>query len=47
MINEFDDGWMLAFDVADLKFVRGDSKRNNNIANKYLLTIEEIHGEIH
>lgn len=35
MINEFDDGWMLAFDVADLKFVRGDSKRNNNIANKY------------
>lgn len=35
MINEFDDGWMLAFNVADLKFVRGDSKRNNNIANKY------------
>lgn len=35
MINEFDDGWMLAFDVTDLKFVRGDSKRNNNIANKY------------
>lgn len=35
MINEFDDGWMMAFDVADLKFVRGDSKRNNNIANKY------------
>lgn len=35
MAEEFDEGWMMAFDIADLKFVRGDGARNNSIATKY------------
>lgn len=35
MVDEFDDGWTLAFDVSELKFVRGDGERNKSIADKY------------
>ena len=35
MVDEFDTGWMTAFDIGDLKFVRGDGNRNQSIANKY------------
>ena len=42
MVNEFEDGWTMAFDMADLKFVRSDSERNNNIANKYYYDLKNF-----
>ena len=42
MVNEFEDGWTIAFDMADLKFVRSDSERNNNIANKYYYDLKNF-----
>lgn len=35
MIQEFEDGWTTAIDIADLKFDRNDEIKNNNIKNKY------------
>lgn len=35
MIDEFNDGWMTAFEIGELKFDRSDSDKNQNIANKY------------
>lgn len=35
MINEFKDGWIMAFEMADLKFIRNDSERNKSLGNKY------------
>jgi hypothetical protein len=42
MAEEFDDGWMTAFDVAELKFVRGDGKRNQSIADKYYYDLKNF-----
>ena len=42
MPEEFDEGWMTAFDIAELKFVRGDSDRNNSIATKYYYDLKNF-----
>lgn len=42
MAEEFDEGWMMAFDIADLKFVRGDGARNNSIATKYYYDLKNF-----
>ena len=35
MVNEFEDGWTTAIDIADLKFDRNDGVKNDNIKEKY------------
>lgn len=35
MIDEFEDGWIVAVDIADLKFDRADGDRNEKIKDKY------------
>jgi len=35
MIEEFEDGWMVAAEIADLKFDRADEERNGKIKDKY------------
>lgn len=35
MINDFENGWMINIDLADLKFDRNSTEKNNNIKNKY------------
>lgn len=35
MLEHFEDGWVVAFDISELKFNRSDSDKNENIANNY------------
>ena len=35
MLDEFEDGWIVAVDIADLKFDRADEDRNEKIKDKY------------
>lgn len=35
MVEDFEDGWMTAFDIADLKFDRNDEEHNKQIADHY------------
>ena len=42
MLEEFEDGWITAFDVAELKFVRGDGERNKSIATKYYYDLKDF-----
>lgn len=35
MIEQFEDGWVVAVDIADLKFDRADEERNEKIKKKY------------
>lgn len=35
MIEEFEDGWTTAIDIADLKFDRNDTVKNDSIKTKY------------
>ena len=42
MLEEFEDGWVTAFDVAELKFVRGDGERNKSIAAKYYYDLKNF-----
>lgn len=35
MLEEFEDGWMVAVDIADLKFDRTDEEKNAKIKEKY------------
>lgn len=35
MIEEFEDGWVVAADIANLKFDRADEERNEKIKDKY------------
>lgn len=35
MVELFEDGWLVAVDIADLKFDRSDEERNNKIKEKY------------
>ena len=35
MIEEFEDGWIVAADIANLKFDRADEERNEKIKDKY------------
>lgn len=40
MISEFEDGWLTAIDLADLKFDRNDETKNETIKRKYKENIE-------
>lgn len=40
MINEFEDGWLTAIDLADLKFDRNDETKNETIKLKYKENID-------
>lgn len=42
MVNEFDDGWLTAIDIADLKFDRNDESKNENISKKYKYNLEHF-----
>lgn len=42
MVEEFEDGWTTAFDIAELKFIRGDGDRNKSIANKYYYDLKNF-----
>lgn len=42
MLEEFNDGWTIAFDIGDLKFNRSDSEKNNDIADKYYKNLEHF-----
>lgn len=35
MLGEFEDGWTVAYDIAQLKFDRNDEEHNKKIADKY------------
>lgn len=35
MLNDFEDGWLTAIDIVDLKFDRNDEARNQSIGTKY------------
>ena len=35
MLEQFEDGWTVAADIADLKFDRNDEEKNASIKNKY------------
>jgi acetone carboxylase gamma subunit len=42
MLEEFEDGWVTAFDISELKFNRSDSEKNNDIADKYYKNLEHF-----
>lgn len=42
MVEEFKDGWLTAFDIAELKFNRSDSAKNDSIAEKYYYDLENF-----
>lgn len=42
MVEEFKDGWLTAFDIAELKFNRSDSTKNDSIAEKYYYDLENF-----
>lgn len=42
MIDEFEDGWMTAYDIAQLKFNRADDENNQKIADKYRENLEHF-----
>lgn len=42
MINDFEDGWLTAIDIADLKFDRNDSEKNALISKKYKENLSEF-----
>ena len=35
MINDFEDGWVTAVDIADMKFDRNSPEKNDTISQKY------------
>lgn len=42
MLENFDDGWLTAIEIADLKFDRNDETKNANIKNKYKENLEHF-----
>lgn len=42
MINEFEDGWLTAIDIADLKFDRNDSEKDKKISSKYKRNLQHF-----
>lgn len=42
MAEEFDDAWVTAFDIANLKFDRSDDSKNKSIADKYYQNINHF-----
>lgn len=43
MIEQFEDGWVTAIDIADLKFDRNDEEKNKSISEKYKLNLEHFY----
>lgn len=39
MLEQFEDGWTVAVDIADLKFDRADEERNEKIGDKYYVNL--------
>ena len=42
MLDEFNDGWVTAIDIADLKFDRTDEVKNENIKEKYVYDLRHF-----
>lgn len=42
MIEQFEDGWTTAIDIADLKFDRNSEEKNNSIKEKYRENLEHF-----
>ena len=42
MIKEFEDGWIVAHDVAELKFDRNDKEKNKKIGDKYYANLQHF-----
>lgn len=42
MIEQFNDGWITAIDIAELKFDRNDTEKNKSISDKYKLNLEHF-----
>ena len=42
MIDNFEDGWLTAIEIADLKFDRNDETKNSNIARKYKTDLQHF-----
>lgn len=42
MIEQFNDGWITAIDIADLKFDRNDVEKNVSISEKYKMNLEHF-----
>lgn len=42
MINLFEDGWIMATDILNLKFDRNSEEKNENIKNKYYLDLKHF-----
>ena len=42
MIEQFNDGWMTAIEIAELKFDRNDATKNSSIASKYKENLEHF-----
>lgn len=42
MVNEFDDGWTTAYEIADLRFDRSNDEKNKKIADKYYLNVKHF-----
>lgn len=42
MESAFEDAWITAIDIADLRFVRGDEEKNRNIADKYKTSLQHF-----
>lgn len=42
MLSEFNDGWMMNIDIADLKFDRNDESKNESIKTKYKYDIQHF-----
>ena len=42
MLDEFKDGWTMAFDIADLKFNRTDEESNKKISDNYYADLEHF-----
>lgn len=42
MIEQFEDGWITAIDIAELKFDRNDAEKNESISGKYKSNLEHF-----
>lgn len=42
MIDEFEDGWVTLYDIAQLKFDRNDEERNKSIGEKYYKNLQHF-----
>ena len=42
MINDFEDGWVTAVDIADMKFDRNSPEKNDTISQKYFENLQHF-----